>query len=197
MTSCANDVLTFKGGDGYHSSMQSKIVAVVGTGALGTSLAMLLSRANWPLAGLWDEDHHLALTRSLLVGCSAYPSLQELLLKAELVLDCRKKGEPLGHPAVACFARPESERVIPFARVTTFEEGCQLLPGSYFGLIASEAYQTQWVPLIEAIGGLPLPLRDDQVEPVTELHRRLETLLEEASRLGLDPGRLLHSCQAL
>ena len=111
--------------------MKREPVLLAGITPLITALGVRLARINWPLAGLWDDDHARALTAALRVGGCAFPDPQEPLAQAGYVLLGCPRPEWLG-PAesgliviATCAEAGESAWLSPLQPVS--EAGQELL----------------------------------------------------------------------
>ncbi len=150
---------------------------ILGTGALGTALGILLTRANWPLAGIWSRNHDHALTASLRLGCNAFPRPEEPVSQSSLVLltvsdkavqevfqqirPALKPGTLVVHTSGALGPDVLQEAELPLAMhplqsVPNPEAGVQRLPGATFTLQGPEAAIERGTRLVQALGGRPL-----------------------------------------
>ncbi|MEW6280089.1 MAG: Rossmann-like and DUF2520 domain-containing protein, partial [Candidatus Eremiobacterota bacterium] len=151
---------------------------ILGTGALGTALGVLLTRANWPLVGIASRDHSRALVASLRIGCPAFPDPLEpvrqsgiVLLTvsddavaevARRVLPALREGALLVHtsgvhgPEVLNY--PLGLAMHPLQSVPSPDAGIKRLPGSTFSLEGPSVTLERGRDLVRAVGGLPLVL---------------------------------------
>ena len=170
-------------------------VTILGTDVMGTSLGLLLAGVNWPLAGLWDPDHNLALTRSLLIGCSAFARLDEPVAKASLVLCCLDdQAMAVWQPTIQAALAPGGLLVrvggagpcglLPIAQVDQIEQAGRLRRAC-FGLVGSQAECSRLAVLVEALGGQPVRLEPGAHQAIAELQGALADLAQAArERLG-------------
>lgn len=161
-----------------HERALVETTTILGTGALGTALGILLTRANWPLAGVWSRNHDHALTASLRLGCCAFPQPDEPVSQSSLVLiavsdqavhsvsqrikPALRPGTLVVHTSGALGPEvldvPEALAMHPLQSVPNPDAGVERLPGSFFSL--QGAGVDRGVKLVEAVGGRPLPLKD-------------------------------------
>lgn len=152
--------------------------AILGTGALGTALGILLARANWPITGLWSRNHDRALTASLRIGCCAFSRPEEPVSQSTLVLltvsdaaigDVFERIQPALRPDALVvhtsgaqgpevLRHPHALAMHPLQSVPNPEAGVERLPGSFFTLQGSQI--ERGTRLVQALGGRPLPLQD-------------------------------------
>lgn len=170
-------------------------VTILGTDIWGTSLGLLLAGVNWPLAGLWDPDHNLALTQSLLIGCSAFARLEEPVSKAGLVLGCLDdEGWATWAPAAEAALAPGALLVrvggagpcalLPITQVETIEQAGRLRR-AFFGLVGNDHECARLAGLVEAFGGRPVRLEAEAHRVIDDLRQALESLARTArERLG-------------
>lgn len=151
---------------------------ILGTGAVGTALGILLARANWPLAGVWSRNHDNALTASLRLGCSAFPEPAEPLSHSTVALitvSDRAVGEVF--QKIRPHLRPDTlvihtsgnlgpevlDGVLalamhPLQSIPNAEAGVQRLPGSFFTLQGPPAALERGTEMVRAFQGTPLAL---------------------------------------
>lgn len=151
---------------------------ILGTGSLGTALGILLTRCNWPLAGIWSRSHDRALTASLHLGCNAFPEPDEPVSQASLVLltvsdravqevferirPCLRPGTLVVHTSGSLgpevLDTPLALAMHPLQSVPNPEAGVERLPGSVFTLQGSPEALERGLALVQAVGGRPLTL---------------------------------------
>ncbi|MGE0489164.1 MAG: hypothetical protein AB7S38_08120 [Vulcanimicrobiota bacterium] len=170
-------------------------VTILGTDVMGTSLGLLLAGVNWPLAGLWDPDHNLALTRSLLIGCSAFARLEEPVSKASLVLACLEDDAwatwaPVAEAALgpdALLVRvggAGSCALLPIAQIEALEQAGRLRR-AFFGLVGSDPDCARLAALVEALGGQPVRLEAGSHLAIHDFRQGMSSLARAAQeRLG-------------
>lgn len=152
-------------------------MTLIGVGALGTSLGVLLARADWPLAGISSRDRARALEATLLLGCAAFSDPREPAARSRFVLlslpepeipgaaaslqAALRPGTVLAHTGLAgsellpgaelpLALRPLGSAPAPDSGVTTLEGAPVLLEGP------DEAVR-RGAALVVAVGGTPLP----------------------------------------
>jgi predicted short-subunit dehydrogenase-like oxidoreductase (DUF2520 family) len=154
-------------------------VTIVGAGALGTSLGLLLARAGWTLQGICSRTHRRALAASLRLGCPAFPDPAEPLARSSVLLlaisddqveavfrrlaPALRPGTLAAHTSGVHGPEVLAGAELPLAlhplqSVPDPEAGLARLPGSVFSLQGPPQALERGRAVVEALGGLPLPL---------------------------------------
>lgn len=180
---CVEGLLCF-----YMKNKNIKCFSIIGTGRVGTAMAVLLKKSGFHVTSIYDKSSPALRRASRYTGAKSCKSLLEVVQKTDAVLITTSDGEILSvSEKLGCCADIKNRFVFhmsgaggldllepakqagasvasihPIQSFSSVDQAIQNIPGSYFGVTADTKTLKPVNNIIRKIGGIPIVVRAEQ-----------------------------------